>query len=111
MCGLEARTQALTRTHIHIHIHTPINQEIVFRACMLPLLRASLLPSSPPSSPNHANTRAILLSPLLFGLAHLHHGWQRVAREGVPLKQALLGVLLQFVYTGVFGWFAGSSAA
>lgn len=63
--------------------HTP-QQEIVFRACMLPLLRASLGHND--GDGNDANAPAILLSPLLFGVAHLHHGWQRVVREGVPVR-------------------------
>jgi hypothetical protein len=82
--------QDQTYTHTHLPWLPKRRQEIVFRSCMLPLLRASMLPSTDiennTDNLSTANTRAILLSPLLFGLAHLHHGWQRVARDGVPVR-------------------------
>lgn len=60
-------------------------QEIVFRACMLPLLyQASSSPSSLDSPRAIPFVKLIFLSPLFFGLAHAHHALQRV-REGLPV--------------------------
>lgn len=49
-------------------------QELVFRACMVPLLLAG----------GWSVSRVLWCSPLFFGLAHAHHTIQRV-REGVPV--------------------------
>ncbi|KAM3567031.1 hypothetical protein VYU27_010818, partial [Nannochloropsis oceanica] len=84
----------------------PLTEEIVFRACMLPLLyQASSSPSSLDSPRAIPFVKLIFLSPLFFGLAHAHHALQRV-REGLPPAQALLEVALQVAYTSIFGWHA-----
>ncbi len=50
----------------------PLAEELVFRGCMLPvLLSAGLTP-----------LQACLQCPLIFGLAHLHHAYERV-KNGV----------------------------
>lgn len=51
--------------------------------------------------------RTILVSPLVFGLAHLHHLYEfRVAHPGVPLPAALLRSAFQLGYTTLFGAYA-----
>ncbi len=65
-------------------IVAPVTEEIVFRGCIYALLRPAL-----------GGARAVLVSPLFFGVAHLHHLWQ---------GQALAPTLFQFAYTTVFGW-------
>eukprot|EP00048_Salpingoeca_helianthica_P022905 m.21041 g.21041 ORF g.21041 m.21041 type:complete len:259 (-) comp7989_c0_seq1:87-863(-) len=62
----------------------PITEEILFRGCIVPLMLPALGP-----------TRAVFLSPLFFGVAHLHHVFQ---------GKALLPCLFQFLYTTIFGW-------
>lgn len=60
------------------HIVAPLSEEFTFRACMMPLLLQSYAP-----------TTAILLTPLFFGVAHLHHNIERV-RSGMDIKTALI---------------------
>jgi prenyl protein peptidase len=68
----------------------PLSEELVFRACMLPLLLAG----------GWTRTQAALISPLLFGLAHGHHLLSNPRRW----RQ----VLLQLGYTSLFGAFSAA---
>lgn len=60
------------------HIVAPFSEEFTFRACMMPLLLQSFHPIT-----------AVLLTPLFFGVAHLHHMIERL-RSGMELKTALI---------------------
>lgn len=52
-------------------------------------------------------THSILLAPLPFAIAHLHHlHAQRLANPTVPLLHLVLASLFQFAYTALFGWYA-----
>ena len=79
------------------YIFAPFAEEFVFRACMLPLLVPWL-----------GHSWSIIVCPLFFGLAHLHHiiDWYRRG-DGTPFSHALLVVLVQFCYTSLFGMFSG----
>lgn len=63
---------------IRNHIVAPLSEEFTFRACMMPLLLQSYRP-----------TTAVLLTPLFFGVAHLHHNIERV-RSGMDWKTAFI---------------------
>lgn len=78
------------------YIIAPFAEEFVFRACMMPLLLPTLGPQW-----------TIICSPLLFGLAHVHHllDWFR-RKDGTSFLNAILSVLLQVAYTSVFGVFS-----
>lgn len=77
------------------YVVAPISEELTFRACVLPvLLKGGASP-----------LRAALISPLLFGMAHLHHLMERV-RMGQPLASAVAISLFQMTYTTVFGLYA-----
>mmetsp|Transcript_6729 Transcript_6729/g.14850 ORF Transcript_6729/g.14850 Transcript_6729/m.14850 type:complete len:310 (+) Transcript_6729:88-1017(+) len=73
----------------------PLSEEFVFRGCMVPLL---LLQGS-------SKAAAILLPPLFFGAAHLHHLHDLLTYQRVAPRTALPMVLFQFTYTTVFGWY------
>lgn len=60
------------------HIMAPLSEEFTFRACMMPLLLQSFSPKT-----------AIFLTPLFFGVAHLHHNVERV-RSGMDIKTAII---------------------
>ena len=47
----------------------------------------------------------ILATPLFFGVCHVHHGWNMVHMYGLS-RQVVAIVLLQLLYTTVFGWYA-----
>lgn len=79
---------------IRNHIMAPISEEFTFRACMMPLLLHAFGPAS-----------AILLTPLFFGVAHLHHAVER-HRNGMPAAQIALISAVQMTYTSVFGCYS-----
>lgn len=47
----------------------------------------------------------VFVTPLFFGLCHLHHGWGMVQCYGWSVRIAAI-CFLQFLYTTVFGWYA-----
>lgn len=79
------------------YVFAPVAEELIFRACMLPIL-----------SPAIGEMRAVIVCPLFFGVAHVHHliEWYRVG-DGTPFNQACVTVVIQACYTTIFGIFAG----
>ena len=74
----------------------PVCEEFIFRGCVISLLLAASLPYS----------ACLLLSPLLFGLSHLHHLVGLMRAKGMPVPQAVAAVSFQLVHTTLFGTFA-----
>lgn len=74
-----------------------MTEECLFRSAAVPLLQLS---------GSSLNT-IIFLSPLVFGLAHLHHFYEfRVTHPQTPLAAAIARSLLQLTYTSLFGAYA-----
>ncbi|KAG7290539.1 hypothetical protein NEMBOFW57_000542 [Staphylotrichum longicolle] len=75
----------------------PVTEELLFRTASIPLM---LLAGTPP-------TRTILLTPIIFGLAHVHHFYEfRLTHPQVPAAAALLRSCFQLGYTTLFGAYA-----
>lgn len=75
----------------------PVTEECLFRSAAVPLL---LLAGA-------GLTSIVFLSPLVFGLAHLHHFYEfRLAHPQTPLAVAVAHSALQFSYTSIFGAYA-----
>lgn len=70
----------------------PWTEEVVFRGVMVPALLGSGM------SP----LRVTLVSPLCFGVAHIHHAMARLSK-GERLQSVLIVTAFQFVYTSLFG--------
>ncbi|KAG5260694.1 hypothetical protein AALO_G00295370 [Alosa alosa] len=70
----------------------PLTEELVFRACMLPML----VPCAGPST-------AILTCPLFFGVAHFHHVIELLRFRQGTVSGIFLSAVFQFSYTAVFG--------
>ena len=77
------------------YVVAPFSEELVFRACLIPILLPAI-----------GTLPTITLCPLFFGLAHLHHIVEWVKNRDVPLRNVLLGLVLQVGYTSVFGMFS-----
>ncbi|ORZ27470.1 hypothetical protein BCR41DRAFT_299941, partial [Lobosporangium transversale] len=77
----------------------PISEEFVFRACMVAIVA-------------HTGAKSytmIFALPLVFGIAHIHHGYESFVRKGRTRRAFLNATLMtcfQFLYTTLFGWFA-----
>ena len=81
---------------IRAYLFAPVVEEWVFRSCMVStLLRFGF-----------STSRVVFLAPFYFGVAHLHHGYRMVTKEGVALRRAILVVIVQFTYTSLFGAYA-----
>mmetsp|Transcript_13634 Transcript_13634/g.43062 ORF Transcript_13634/g.43062 Transcript_13634/m.43062 type:complete len:328 (+) Transcript_13634:45-1028(+) len=73
----------------------PLTEEIVFRACVVPMLLEA----------GFSLPRAIFVSPLFFGVAHLHHLKRYICDERMPVVAACIQTLVQFAYTTLFGMY------
>uniref|UniRef100_A0ACD5TA42 Uncharacterized protein n=1 Tax=Avena sativa TaxID=4498 RepID=A0ACD5TA42_AVESA len=73
----------------------PLTEELVFRACMIPLLLCG----------GFKMHNIIFLSPIFFSLAHLNHLFE-LHQQGCNFMRSLLIVGLQLGYTVIFGWYA-----
>ena len=74
-----------------VAVFAPFTEEFIFRACLIPLLMKSF-----------TSTIVIILAPLFFGIAHLHHMFEQT-RNGTPMFEALTVSLFQMLYTTLFG--------
>ncbi|KAF2965768.1 hypothetical protein GQX73_g7796 [Xylaria multiplex] len=75
----------------------PFTEEVLFRSASVPLMLIA----------ETSVTRTIFLSPVIFGLAHVHHFYEfRVTHPHEPAAAGLLRSLLQFTYTSLFGAYA-----
>lgn len=74
---------------------SPFTEEFVFRSCMLPLLVHQL-----------GFAKSILVVPLFFGLAHLHHIIEGYCTGDQPLDFLILQHSFQFAYTYIFGLYS-----
>ncbi|TFK22023.1 Abi-domain-containing protein [Coprinopsis marcescibilis] len=82
---------------LRTYIIGPITEEITFRACVLAVFHMGGV----------SRKQMIFLSPLTFGVAHVHHAWDTYNRYGRnldALKRALIGSSFQLFYTSVFGF-------
>ncbi|KKZ68120.1 prenyl protein peptidase [[Emmonsia] crescens] len=75
----------------------PITEEVIFRSIIIPLhLLTDLSP-----------TRIVFITPLYFGIAHVHHFYEfRLTHPHTSLGPSLARTLFQFGYTTIFGWYA-----
>ena len=75
----------------------PIFEEIAFRGCMIPPLFATgqFQPGT-----------VVWIAPVFFGLAHAHHAILRL-QQGEAIVQVVLVTIFQFLYTTLFGVYAG----
>lgn len=81
------------------YVAGPVTEELLFRSTILPIHILSPLSATP--------TKLIFLTPLYFGIAHVHHFYEfRLSHPDTPLTPALLRTIFQFGYTSIFGWFA-----
>ncbi|TEA10764.1 putative CAAX prenyl protease 2 [Colletotrichum sidae] len=75
----------------------PLTEEMLFRSASIPLLLCARM----------SLVQTIFLSPLVFGLAHVHHFYEfRITHPRVSLAAAVARSVFQVVYTTLFGVYA-----
>lgn len=75
------------------HIFAPVTEEFIYRSVMINLLVLG----------EFSHKSIILYSPLLFGFAHLHHGYQNYMIHQQTLLTTMLQLLFMTFYTTLFG--------
>ncbi|KAI5302866.1 hypothetical protein KEM56_000270, partial [Ascosphaera pollenicola] len=79
------------------YVAAPITEEVVFRSVMTSI---QVISSMPP-------TKIIFITPLYFGIAHVHHLIQsRLCDPGARWLPLIIRTVVQFAYTTLFGWYA-----
>ncbi|KAL8918795.1 MAG: hypothetical protein Q9208_007132 [Pyrenodesmia sp. 3 TL-2023] len=79
------------------YVAGPVTEEIMFRSLLVPLHLLTPLSS----------TWVVLLTPLYFGIAHIHHLYEFVlTHPHTPWAPSIVRALIQFTYTTIFGWYA-----
>lgn len=84
--------QFLTLEGFRDHLFAPFTEELIYRSIVLAILQ-------PVSDP----FKLVICSPLLFGVAHIHHGYELYFHRHIDLGLVLLSVLCQLTYTTLFG--------
>ncbi|KIX09267.1 uncharacterized protein Z518_00346 [Rhinocladiella mackenziei CBS 650.93] len=78
------------------YVASPIAEEVVFRSVLVSLHLLAKVSA----------TKIIFLTPLYFGIAHVHHFYEfTLTHPHTPLIPALFRVTFQFGYTTLFGWY------
>eukprot|EP00835_Amoeboradix_gromovi_P004691 NODE_381_length_9671_cov_0.208838.p5 type:complete len:254 gc:universal NODE_381_length_9671_cov_0.208838:8113-7352(-) len=72
----------------------PIFEEYVFRSLVILLWKSSSI----------SNFNIIFFTPLLFGIAHVHHAIFKI-HSGYAVKSVLIVTMFQLFYTTLFGWY------
>lgn len=81
------------------YVAGPVTEELLFRSTILGIHLLSPLAESP--------NKLVFLTPLYFGIAHVHHFYEfRLTHPDMALMPALLRTIIQFGYTTIFGWYA-----
>ncbi|KAG8716893.1 hypothetical protein FRC08_008597 [Ceratobasidium sp. 394] len=86
-------------TGIRNFFMSPLTEELVFRSCVIGAAQLAGI----------GLKKIVFLTPLWFGIAHIHHAneqFNRLGRTKQALQQALVISTVQLVYTTVFGWYA-----
>ncbi|XP_027366549.1 CAAX prenyl protease 2 [Abrus precatorius] len=78
------------------YVVAPFTEELVFRACMIPLLLCG----------GFKTYSIILLCPIFFSLAHLNHFMEIYTKQNYRIMKAVMAIGLQLGYTVIFGSYA-----
>ncbi|KAK4053236.1 CAAX prenyl protease [Microbotryomycetes sp. JL221] len=93
------KREYLTWQGLRNFVWGPLTEEVVFRTCIVSMSSLSGM----------SRTQLVFVTPLYFGLAHVHHAYESYVNGGrtsQALKSSLLQTAFQFTYTTVFGWYA-----
>jgi len=117
-CSVFTGSQLNIWSNIRALIVAPITEEIVFRSLTVPALYIALVAA--PKTILHVSSMVglkntieyvnfaytpwvvVCLNPLCFGLAHVHHLFEKLNTGANPVN-AILSSLVQFTYTSIFG--------
>ncbi|KAF3985894.1 hypothetical protein FT663_04693 [Candidozyma haemuli var. vulneris] len=74
------------------HVFAPVTEELVYRASIICLLQPVV----------NSSWALTVYTPLLFGIAHLHHGYE-LFKQGTAISTVVATASFQLLYTTLFG--------
>lgn len=74
------------------YVFAPLTEELIYRSVVLTLMY-----------PTHITTSTLLLTPLFFGLAHIHHAYALVKDGRNSFSNIIIATFFQAFYTTLFG--------
>lgn len=93
----DVRDTFFTWTGFRNFVVGPVTEELVWRSCIIAIYHLAGV----------SRNFLIFFTPISFGAAHLHHGWETYCRYGQTrqaLQRAIIVTLFQFTYTTLFGF-------
>ncbi|ETW83755.1 hypothetical protein HETIRDRAFT_240649, partial [Heterobasidion irregulare TC 32-1] len=93
----DVRDTFFTWTGFRNFVVGPVTEELVWRSCIIAIYHLAGV----------SRNFLIFFTPISFGAAHLHHGWEAYCRYGQTrqaLQRAIIVTLFQFTYTTLFGF-------
>jgi prenyl protein peptidase len=95
----DIRTELFNVWGLRNYLVGPLSEELVFRSAILALFLSS--------SSGLSLTQLVFLTPLYFGVAHVHHAVELYrAVDPYPAVFIFFTTLFQFAFTTIFGWYA-----
>jgi membrane protease YdiL (CAAX protease family) len=76
---------------------------------MIPMLYSVYILDSNIKEIDEIRSRLLFIAyicPLWFGLAHMHHFYQKITAGGMTIMSAIITTLIQLTYTTIFGFIA-----
>lgn len=87
-------------------IAAPITEELVFRGLLVPILTIAYSSVKDDAGVSIYTPFSVMVRcPLWFAMAHIHHLIERL-RMGEKISFAIIGTMLQIIYTSIFGGIA-----
>lgn len=77
---------------IRNHVFAPITEELIYRGLIISVLKHDF-----------TNSQIIQFSPLLFGVAHVHHAYELYFKRKIAISTVLMSTTFQLLYTTLFG--------
>ena len=81
---------------VRTHVVAPVTEEVIFRACLLPVLLAG----------GFSGFGASVASTSIFAAAHIHHVATRLHHAGESVRASIAAIALMVGYTSVFSAYA-----
>lgn len=86
------KTELCTLQGFRDHVFAPFTEELVYRAIVYQLLQ-----------PIASDKKIMLLLPILFGVAHIHHAYELYRTKDLPASIVAFDALVKTTYTTIFG--------
>lgn len=74
------------------HVFAPVTEELIYRAVIITVMTTT----------DFDDTRVMVFTPILFGVAHIHHAYELIKHQHMEIKPVMMSAALQMSYTTLF---------